>query len=62
MVWAHGIAGMVQAAGDWWLDHPEVPRAAVVDELTALLVAGFRAPGTAPTAERSSGVHVVRYP
>ena len=40
-VWAHGIAGMVQAAGDWWLDHPEVPRGAVVEELTALLVAGF---------------------
>jgi AcrR family transcriptional regulator len=40
-VWAHGIAGMVQAAGDWWLDHPEVPRATVVDELSALLVAGF---------------------
>ena len=40
-VWAHGIAGMVQAAGDWWLDHPEVARSSVVDELTALLVAGF---------------------
>jgi AcrR family transcriptional regulator len=40
-VWAHGIAGMVQAAGDWWLDHPEVPRASVVTELTALMVAGF---------------------
>src|SRR3954452_16496159 len=24
LVWAHGIAGMVQAAGDWWLDHPKV--------------------------------------
>jgi AcrR family transcriptional regulator len=40
-VWAHAIAGMVQASGDWWLDHPEVPRAQVVEELTALLVAGF---------------------
>lgn len=40
-VWAHGIAGMVQAAGDWWLDHPEVPRATVADELSALLIAGF---------------------
>jgi AcrR family transcriptional regulator len=43
-VWAQGIAGMVQAAGDWWLDHPEVPREAVVEELTALLVAGFGLP------------------
>jgi AcrR family transcriptional regulator len=41
VVWAHGIAGMVQAAGDWWLDHPEVPRVDVVDELATLLLAGF---------------------
>ncbi len=40
-VWAQGIAGMVQATGDWWLDHPEVPRATVVEELSALLLAGF---------------------
>lgn len=40
-VWAHAIAGMVQGTGDWWLDHPEVPRATVVDELSALLIAGF---------------------
>jgi AcrR family transcriptional regulator len=41
LVWAHGIAGMVQAAGDWWLDHLDVPRQAVVSELTELLVSGF---------------------
>lgn len=40
-VWAHGIAGMVQAAGDWWLDQPDVPRDVVVDELTSLLIEGF---------------------
>lgn len=40
-VWAHAIAGMVQAAGDWWLDHPDVPRETVVDELTALLGTGL---------------------
>jgi AcrR family transcriptional regulator len=44
LVWAHGIAGMVQAVGDWWLDQRDVPRDAVVDELTSLLVAGFRTP------------------
>jgi AcrR family transcriptional regulator len=43
-VWAHGIAGMVQAVGDWWLDQSDVPRRAVVDELTELLIAGFRTP------------------
>jgi len=41
LVWAHGIAGMVQAAGDWWLDHPEVPREQMVEELTALLFGAF---------------------
>jgi AcrR family transcriptional regulator len=40
-IWAQGIAGMVQATGDWWLDHPEVPRATVAEELSALLLAGF---------------------
>lgn len=40
-VWAQGIAGMVQATGDWWLDHPEVPRQLVVEQLSDLLLAGF---------------------
>jgi hypothetical protein len=31
----------VQAAGDWWLDHQEVPRADVVTEVTALIWEGF---------------------
>src|SRR5437588_877875 len=26
MVWAHAIAGMVQATGDWWLNHADVDR------------------------------------
>jgi AcrR family transcriptional regulator len=41
VIWAHAIAGMVQAAGDWWLDHQEVPRADVVTEVTALIWEGF---------------------
>jgi AcrR family transcriptional regulator len=41
LVWAHAIAGMVQATGDWWLDQHDVPRHVVVDELTALLWRGF---------------------
>ena len=41
VVWAHAIAGMVQATGDWWLGHPEVPRSAVVEQLVALLWEGF---------------------
>jgi AcrR family transcriptional regulator len=41
VVWAHAIAGMVQATGDWWLDHGEVARVTVVDEVVALLWEGF---------------------
>ena len=41
VVWAHAIAGMVQATGDWWLGHPEVPRQVVVEQLTTLLWEGF---------------------
>ena len=41
VVWAHAIAGMVQATGDWWLGHPEVARQVVVDELVDLLWEGF---------------------
>jgi AcrR family transcriptional regulator len=44
VIWAHAIAGMVQGTGDWWLDHPEVPRAQVVDQLVALLWDGFLGP------------------
>jgi AcrR family transcriptional regulator len=50
LVWAHGIAGMVQAAGDWWLDQTDVPRVAVVDELTELLVAGLQPDTRRPQA------------
>src|SRR3954471_16451134 len=41
LVWAHAIAGMVQSTGDWWLDHPNLPREVVVEELTAFLLQGF---------------------
>ncbi|MDQ6651010.1 MAG: TetR/AcrR family transcriptional regulator [Actinomycetota bacterium] len=39
--WAHGIVGMVQGAGDWWLDHPEVPRDSLVGQLTDLIFGAF---------------------
>ena len=41
-VWGHAVVGMVQTAGDWWLDHAgEVPRSVVVDTLADLILAGF---------------------
>jgi AcrR family transcriptional regulator len=41
MAWAYGMVGAVQAAGDWWLQHREVPRARLVDDLCALLTRGW---------------------
>jgi AcrR family transcriptional regulator len=42
VIWARGILGMVQAAGDWWLDHPAAAtRGQVAEELTALLNGAF---------------------
>jgi AcrR family transcriptional regulator len=35
--WARGIVGMVQSAGDWWLQSASLDRDAVVRELTDLL-------------------------
>ncbi|MCW2778252.1 MAG: TetR family transcriptional regulator [Frankiales bacterium] len=41
--WGHGICGMVQAAGDWWLDEQPCPRAELTAELTALLWGAYGA-------------------
>lgn len=35
---AHAVIGMVQAAGEWWLEHPEIPEAAVVADVTGAVV------------------------
>jgi AcrR family transcriptional regulator len=38
---AHGIVGMVQLAGDWWLRNRSMPRATLVEYLTSVLWDGF---------------------
>ncbi|GAA4225849.1 TetR family transcriptional regulator [Actinomadura meridiana] len=58
-VWGHAIVGMVQTAGDWWLDQSEVPREAVVDGLADLVLGGLPAAasgarGPQPSDERRS--------
>ncbi|MFI6317910.1 TetR/AcrR family transcriptional regulator [Nonomuraea sp. NPDC050556] len=40
-VLGHAFVGMVQATGDWWLEHPEVDRAEVVEGLVDVIVAAF---------------------
>jgi AcrR family transcriptional regulator len=39
--WAHGIVGMMQFVASWWLEHPDVPRERLVNQLSALLWDGF---------------------
>ncbi len=39
--WAHGIVGLVQNAGDWWLDERPCSRDELGTELTALVLGGY---------------------
>lgn len=45
--WAHAVCGMIRSAGIWWLETGALPRADLVEHLTALLWEGF-----APLHER----------
>lgn len=52
--WAQGLVGMVQSAGDWWLERRTMSRAALTDYLTALIWGGMSgvlatAPGATST-------------
>ncbi|GIH80312.1 TetR family transcriptional regulator [Planobispora longispora] len=40
-VLGHAFVGMVQATGDWWLEHPEVDRTEVVESLVGVIVAAM---------------------
>jgi AcrR family transcriptional regulator len=40
--WARGIVGMVQVAGDWWLEQRSMTRERLVEHLVALLWTGLR--------------------
>jgi AcrR family transcriptional regulator len=39
--WGRGMVGMVQVAGDWWLEQRPMSRERLVDELVTLLWNGF---------------------
>ncbi|MDQ3939990.1 MAG: TetR/AcrR family transcriptional regulator [Actinomycetota bacterium] len=54
--WAHGIVGMVQLAGDWWLRNRSMPRQRLVEYLTTLLWNGFAGMTDTPASTGSSGV------
>ncbi len=40
-IWGHATVGLVQAAGEWWLDHPDVARDTVVDNIVDLVLDGI---------------------
>lgn len=54
-VWGHAVVGMVQNAGDWWLDHPEVPRETVLESLVDLILGGLPAASADRMARLASG-------
>jgi AcrR family transcriptional regulator len=39
--WAHGLVGMVQSAGDWWLERRTMSRESLTDYLTTLIWGGM---------------------
>lgn len=39
--WGHGLVGLVQSAGNWWLDRRLMSRSALTEYLTALIWGGF---------------------
>jgi AcrR family transcriptional regulator len=39
--WAHAVCGMIRSVGIWWLETRTLPRASLVEYLTALLWDGF---------------------
>jgi AcrR family transcriptional regulator len=39
--WAHGIVGMVQSTGEWWLDRRSMSRDSVVEYLTQIIWAAI---------------------
>lgn len=39
---AHAVVGMVQAAGEWWLEHPEVGEDEIIEDLTTAVVGAIR--------------------
>jgi AcrR family transcriptional regulator len=52
--WAHGLVGMVELAGDWWLRNRSMSRARLVAYLTDLVWKGFQGIATEELAARDS--------
>jgi AcrR family transcriptional regulator len=63
--WAQGLVGMVESAGDWWLERRTMSRGALTDYLTTLIWGGVSgvlggtpaAPSSLRLIERDAGGH-----
>ena len=65
--WGHGLVGMVQNAGDWWLEHRSMSRASLTEYLTTLIWSGVagvmasaRESGSDEGTDPPAGLRVVR--
>jgi AcrR family transcriptional regulator len=52
---AHGIVGMVHAAGDWWVERRTMPRERLVEYLADLLWRGLAPLAAGPPEEHGAG-------
>jgi AcrR family transcriptional regulator len=58
--WAQGLVGMVQSAGDWWLERRTMTRAALTDYLTTIIWGGIS--GVLAMADAAPGPLVLPEP
>lgn len=57
--WAQGLVGMVQSAGDWWLERRTMSRAALTEYLTTLIWGGMSAVLDLPERRPAASLRVV---
>ena len=63
--WAHGLVGLVQSAGDWWLDRRTMSRGALTAYLTTLIwggLAGLLADGPAEETPGTGNLRLLPAP
>ena len=63
--WAQGLVGMVQSAGDWWLERRTMSRTALTDYLTTIIwdgLSGLLALAAEPVAQATLHVVAPRHP
>jgi AcrR family transcriptional regulator len=57
--WAQGLVGMVQSAGDWWLERRTMSRAALTDYLTTLIWGGVAGVISSARTGPAATLHVI---